>query len=76
MDKNILKQLVRGALEGSAFPLLNKEETEVYLNYLGAHRVIAKATYWNRNGREVLARIIITHRSPEIDAEIDQILKG
>jgi hypothetical protein len=36
----------------------------------------AKASYWNRNARKILAAIKITHRSREIDAEIDQILNG
>jgi hypothetical protein len=34
MDKEILKQLDRGAIEGSELPALSKEETELYVSHL------------------------------------------
>jgi hypothetical protein len=76
MDNDILKQLVRAAVEGSGFPSLGEQETDGYLRHLLSRGIPAKASYWNRNARKILAAIKITHRSREIDAEIDQILNG
>jgi hypothetical protein len=76
MDKRILKQLLRGAREGSELPSLSKQETELYISHLQARGIVAKATYWDRDGAEVLAFFKITNASPEIDAKIDRILKG
>jgi hypothetical protein len=75
MDKEILKQLVRGAIEGSELPALSKEETELYVSHLRTRGIIAKVTYWHREGREALAFFKITHTTPEIHAAIDRILK-
>ena len=34
MDRDILKQLVRAAVEEAAFPSLSEQETDVYLRHL------------------------------------------
>jgi hypothetical protein len=76
MDKEILKQLVRGAIEGSELPALSKEETELYVSHLQTRGIIAKATYWERDGRQTLAFFKIADTTPRIRAAIDRILKG
>ena len=76
MDRDILKQLVRATVEETAFPLLGKQKTDDYLRHLSSRGIPVKALYWSRNGRKILAGFKITHRSHEIDAEIDRILKG
>jgi hypothetical protein len=76
MDKDILKQLVRAAVEEAAFPSLSEQETDVYLRHLSSRGIPMKASYWSRNGRKILAGVKITHRSREIDVAIDRILKG
>lgn len=76
MDRDILKQLVRAAVEEAAFPSLSEQETDVYLRHLSSRGIPVKASYWSRSGRKILAGFKITHRSREIDAEIDRILKG
>ena len=75
MDRKILKQLLRGALEGSELPSLSKQETELYISHLQARGIKAKATYWDRDDVEALAFFKITNASPEIEAKIDRILK-
>jgi hypothetical protein len=76
MDRDILKQLLRAAVKETAFPSLSEQETDVYLRHLSSRGIPVKASYWNRSGRKILAGVKITHRSREIDAEIDRILKG
>ena len=76
MDKEILKQLVRGAIEGWELPVLSKDETQLYISHLRTLGVTAKATYWERDGREVLAFFKIADTTPKIRAAIDRMLKG
>jgi hypothetical protein len=57
-------------------PIAQQKETELYISHLQARGIVAKATYWDRDGAEVLAFFKITNASPEIDAKIDRILKG
>jgi hypothetical protein len=77
MDKEILKQLVRGAIEGSELPALSKDETELYISHLRTRGITAKATYWERDGREALAffKITDTDTTSQIRAAINRILK-
>jgi hypothetical protein len=75
MDREILKQLLRGAIEGSELPALSRQEAEFYVIHLRTRGILAKATYWERDGDQALAFFRITNRSPKIDAKIVRILK-
>jgi hypothetical protein len=76
MAKEILKQIVRAALDGTKPPELSKQETDVYIRTLFLRGITAIAGYHSTNGVQTLAKVFIPSRSAVIDAEIEKILKS
>jgi hypothetical protein len=76
MDEEILKQIVRAALDGTKPPELSKQEMDVYIRAMFVRGITAVAAYSNRNGTSTLAKAAITKRSAGIDAEIEKILNS
>jgi hypothetical protein len=54
---------------------LSEEEAEEFITYLASRGISATADYWAVDGKKVLAAFRIVNRNPEIDGEIDRILR-
>jgi hypothetical protein len=76
MDNEILKQVVRAALDGAKPPELSKQETDVYIRTLFVRGITAIAAYTNIKGVQTVAKISIPNRSPEIAAKLEEILNS
>ena len=75
VDSMILKEAIRAARDGFAPPPVSEEEAEELITYLASRGISATADYWSVDGKRVLAAFRIVNRNPEIDSEIDRILR-
>jgi hypothetical protein len=76
MDDEILKQVIRAALDGTKPPELSKQETDVYIRTLFVRGITAIAAYQNANGVQTVVKVSIPNRSPETVAKLEEILNS
>lgn len=73
---NVLRELLRAAVEHKQPPSISKEETLKFIAELSERGIPAQATYKIRYGMDVLAHFSVQNPTKDVAVEIAKILRS